>query len=148
MRDLMRIAPLALLVIACGCKSDAQGPSINVGKAVCESCGMTVQDARFAAVVKDGSTVHTYDSIECLLKHRRTAGDASAAGIWIMDFDTQTLQPASSVTIVKGDFPSPMGGGYAAFADAAQARAQAEAHQGRVGTLDQALSGELQGGRP
>ena len=150
MRDLMRGALLTVLMIggATGCRSNAQGPSIQVGKAVCETCGMTVNDARFAALAEDRSTVHTYDSIECLLKGRRASGETSAEGIWIMDFDTQTLRPASAVTIVKGDFPSPMGGGYAAFADLAQARATAEAHNGRLGTLDQALSGRLQGGQP
>ena len=138
---------MMMFLLVSGCRSKADGPSIQMGKAVCETCGMTVNDARFAVLAEDGSTQHVYDSIECFLKGRRESGETSTSGIWIMDFDTQTLHPGAAVTIVKGDFPSPMGGGYAAFADASQARAQAEAHGGQLGTLTQALSGNL-GGRP
>jgi hypothetical protein len=136
-----------LLGALAGCRSKTQGPSIDMGKAQCETCGMTVNDARFAVLAEDGSAQHVYDSIECFLKGRRESGETSAEGVWIMDFETQTLHPGAAVTIVKGDFPSPMGGGYAAFADASQAHAQAEAHGGQLGTLTQALSGNL-GGRP
>jgi hypothetical protein len=148
MRDLCGSLAMLLIVSVSGCRSNAQGPSIQMGKAVCETCGMTINDARFAALVQEGETLRTYDSIECLLKDRRALGKTTAQGVWMMDFDTQTLHPASAVTIVKGDFRSPMGGGYAAFADQARARTEAESHNGRLGTLDQALSGQLQGGQP
>ena len=144
----MRGPLLAMLLIVNGCRSNAQDPSIQMGMAVCATCGMTINDARFAALVQEGETVRTYDSIECLLKDRRALGKATAQGVWMMDFDTHTLYPSSTVTIVKGDFPSPMGGGYAAFTDLARARAEAESHNGRLGTLDQALSGQLQGDQP
>ena len=142
------LVAIGLIVLLGGCRSKAPSPSINFGKAVCETCGMTVNDPRFAALFEDESTQQTFDSIECLLKGKRISGDTGVQGIWIMDFDTQKLCPASALTIVKADFPSPMGGGYAAFADAGHARAQTEAHRGQLGTLSEAISGDLHGVEP
>jgi nitrous oxide reductase accessory protein NosL len=50
-----------------------------------------------------------YDSIECLVR------DAdSPAGAWLADCDDRTLHAADSMWVVRGELPSPMGGGLAA----------------------------------
>jgi nitrous oxide reductase accessory protein NosL len=144
-------ALLVLFVAAlagCRARSGETPPAVSLGKAVCETCGMTVTDARFAALAEEGGTLHTYDSIECLLRARRMSGAGLSGAIWLTDFDTRTLHPQSGVTVVRADYPSPMSAGYAAFADTAKARSEALARHGQMGSLAEALNGALERGRP
>jgi hypothetical protein len=88
---------------------------------------MTLADLHYAAAVRESGRVLAYDSIECLARARRKARGTVSDGIWIADFGTGALHPQSAMTVVRADYPSPMGGGFAAFADPAQARSEAEA---------------------
>jgi copper chaperone NosL len=141
-------ALVALLFLGAGCAGkDASGPPpVAVGTDACAVCGMIVKDPHYAAAVRDGARVLAYDAIECLVRARRQAGGSVSDAIWIADVDTGALHPQSAVTVVQGGYPSPMGGGFAAFSDPARARAEAEARGGAAGTLADAVSGAL-GGR-
>jgi hypothetical protein len=89
---------------------------------------MTIGDLRFACERGAGGSWRQYDSIECL------ARDSAATGaIFLADYDARTLAPAESLWVVKGDFPSPMGGGLAAFRDRAAAGDIAARTHGQVG---------------
>lgn len=115
---------------AVGCSRDPGPPRIRIGEP-CATCGMAVHEIRFAGVLRGGDGDRQYDSIECLVKD---AGDrrASGAGVYLADYDRGDLHAAESLWVVKGDFPTPMGGGLAAFASVESAREVAEQTRGRV----------------
>jgi nitrous oxide reductase accessory protein NosL len=117
---------LALAVVA-GCSREPGSPRIRVGEP-CATCGMAVQKVRFAGLVRGEDEDRQYDSIECLVKDA-----ASAAGrAYLADYDQGGLYAAESLWVVKGDFPTPMGGGLAAFASFESAREVAEQTHGSV----------------
>jgi len=93
---------------------------------------MTVSDLRFACERSTEKGWHVYDSIECLLRDRDARGTSVLA-----DYDTKSLHVGDSLWVVHGSFPSPMGGGYAAFSDRAAADTIASRANGEVARLDQ-----------
>jgi hypothetical protein len=94
---------------------------------------MGVEDLRFGCERNVGGKFRVYDSIECLLQE---AGPIVAtAGVYLADYDHGTLHPADSLWIVKGNFPTPMGGGFAAFGSLASVEEVASRTEGRVGRL-------------
>ena len=116
------LTPLALL--AAGCAS-ADRPRIAL-KTPCASCSMEITDLRFACAQRVGTAWRSYDSIECLIQD---AAKTAGGPVWLADYDTRTLHPADSLWVVKGAFPSPMGGGFAAFPDRGAAeRVATETH--------------------
>ncbi len=119
---------LALALAPTGCGRQAGPPPIARGTP-CAGCGMTVDDLHFACELRVKDTWRVYDSIECLLPDAR-ADRASRA--WLPDYDSRALHAADSLWVVKGSFPSPMGGGYAAFLDRGAAEEVASRTSGRV----------------
>lgn len=113
-----------LALLAAGCAT-ADRPRIAL-KTPCASCSMEITDLRFACARRAGATWRPYDSIECLIQEAaKTAGGPA----WLADYDTRTFHPADSLWVVKGAFPSPMGGGFAAFANREAAdRVASETH--------------------
>ncbi len=127
---------IAALLLGMGCATSGGPPSIAIGTP-CAACGMEVQDLRFACERKAGGAWRVYDAIECLV---RDAGDTASpppgtGDAWLADYDTQMLHTADSVWVVRGAFPSPMGGGLAAFRDRAAADSVAVMTTGRVDRL-------------
>jgi nitrous oxide reductase accessory protein NosL len=120
------MAALALALMSC--QASIRPPAIETGSE-CAGCGMTIGDLRFACERLSPRGWRQYDSIECLM------GDGGVDSVWLADYDSRTLAPAESLWVVKGDFPSPMGGGLAAFRDRGSADDVAEGTHGRVGRL-------------
>ena len=149
---IMRTEMLALTIVVClltGCggSEKADGvPVLAIGEDACAACGMKVADAGYAAAARlpDGQTL-AYDAIECLVRDLRVRrGDGAPAGIWLPDFASGgELKPAADMTVVLADYPSPMGGGYAAFADPAVAAAEAASRDGVAGPLQGFVDGSL-----
>src|SRR5262245_47474504 len=134
-RDRARFAAalLAALALGAGCARPAGPPPIRPG-AACDACGMEVHDLRFACEREASNTWRVYDAIECLI--RDAAGDSAVARVaWLSDYDRRTLGPAPSLWVVRGSFPTPMGGGYAAFGTRASADSIAAVTGGRVERL-------------
>lgn len=132
-----RAATAILIVIAAlaaGC-ARPPGPKPIVMGTPCASCGMEVGDLGFACEMARKDRLHVYDSIECLLRDRPAAGDR----VYLADYDTRTLHPADSLWIVKGSFPTPMGGGLAAFRSRSAADEVATRAHGRVGAWSAAM---------
>jgi nitrous oxide reductase accessory protein NosL len=125
------VAAVLLLLGAAGCARRAGPPAIADGTP-CAACGMAVHDFHFACELETARGWRVYDSIECLL---RDAGPAPSAGVYLSDYDRRTLHRADSLWVVKGRFPTPMGGGLAAFLDRASAEAVAGQTLGRVGRI-------------
>ena len=128
-----RLAALVLaLVLAAGCARRNGPPAIAVGTA-CATCGMEANDLRFACERTDGRRWLVYDSIECLLADRERGGLTSA---WLADYDRRSLHRADSLWVVRGEFLSPMGGGYAAFLSRGAADSVSAETRGYVDRLD------------
>ncbi len=140
---------LAILAAAPGCARRAGPPAIAEGTP-CASCGMEVHDFHFACELERAGAWHVYDSIECLLRDAGpapgTAGPAPGASIYLSDYDGRTLHRADSLWVVKGSFPTPMGGGLAAVLDRASAETVAAQTSGRIGRLTDLMGGAGRGG--
>ena len=93
---------------------------------------MEVRDLRFACERREGRAWRRFDAIECLL---HDAPGAPGAEAWLTDYDAITLHAGDSMWVVQGSFPSPMGGGYAAFLRRDDADRVATLTHGRVGRL-------------
>jgi len=117
----------ALLAGAAGCSRSAGPSPIRLGTA-CSFCGMEVHDLRFACERLRGGASRVYDSIECLLQDRPSGRDR----VYLPDYDSRALFTAESLWVVRGRFPTPMGGGFAAFASRAAAEDVASRTAGRV----------------
>ena len=124
---LVRIA-FASLVLA-GCAAQV-GPRPIARGTPCAACGMGIADLRFACERDNGDGWRVYDSIECLLRER-----GSSSRTWLTDYDAASLHAADSMWVVRGEFASPMGGGYAAFLDRSAASDIASKTRGRVARL-------------
>jgi hypothetical protein len=131
------VALVLLSALAAGCARPQGPPAIRIGSP-CAACGMEVHDLSFACERPVAGTWRVYDAIECLI--RDAAADSAAApeasrAAWLADYDRHSLHPADSVWVVRGSFPSPMGGGYAAFLSRVAADSIAATTQGRVERL-------------
>jgi nitrous oxide reductase accessory protein NosL len=130
----MLVVALAVaLVLAAGCARTPAEPRVRLGTP-CVTCGMNVQDLRFACLRREKDGDRQYDSIECLVKDA-AGGALDGERLFLADYDEQRLHDAESVWVVKGDFPTPMGGGLAAFATLESAREVADRTHGHVGRL-------------
>ena len=123
----------ASLASGAGCARSQGPPAIRLGTA-CAGCGMEVHDLRFACERGGPGAWRVYDAIECLIRDAGTTPKAPHDA-WLADYDRQTLHPADSLWVVRGSFPSPMGGGFAAFLARTAADSVATATQGRVERL-------------
>jgi hypothetical protein len=102
---------------------------------------MEVQDLGFACERFRSGALRVYDSIECLLRDPPAPTDV----VYLTDYDSRALHRADSLWIVKGRFPTPMGGGLVAF----QGRSAAEEVAARTGGRVAPWSGAaLLGGTP
>jgi hypothetical protein len=99
---------------------------------------MRVAELAFASERRLDGTWLPYESIECLIAdaQKRPGGTA-----YLPDYDTKALHAAAELWVVKGNFPSPMGGGFAAFADRAAAESLAVATSGTVDRFEGFLAG-------
>ncbi len=104
------------------------------GVDACPYCSMTIVDLRFAAqvVTPTGLVLH-YDAIECLADHLNGHGPTppDVAETYLADAATSSLEGADylkaedAVLLYHPRLRTPMGGGLAAFADAAAAESYA-----------------------
>ena len=129
---LVALVALVLAVAAAGCGARGDGPPpIRAGTA-CARCGMGIEDLKFPATRRVETKWLAYDAIECLIADRARLEGGPA---WLTDYETKALLPEDSAWVLHGDFPSPMGGGLAAFADRAVAESLAVVVNGRVTRL-------------
>jgi nitrous oxide reductase accessory protein NosL len=125
-------AALLPVLLVWGCARPVSGPPAIADGVPCVACGMPVHDLALACERKIAGGWRIYDSVECLLRDAAaTPGGAS----YLADYDRRALHAADSLWVVKGSFPTPMGGGLAAFLDRAAADTVAARTGGRVGRL-------------
>lgn len=135
----------AAVLAGCGGGSAEGPPDLSAGDRRCAACGMAVADPKFAAAIRTPKDeIEAYDAIECLVRDLRSrTGARTPAEIWLADLPTGALQPAARMTVVLADFPSPMGGGYAAFLSPQVAADEARRRSGVAGALQQFVDGTL-----
>jgi len=126
------LAVVAVALVLAGCAGRGDGPPPIVKGSSCARCGMAIEDLKFATTREVGAKWRAYDSIECLVADR--AGQEGGPA-WLTDYESKRLLPESAAWVLHGDFPSPMGGGLAAFADRAAAESLAVATHGAVTRL-------------
>lgn len=122
------LAAAAVLLVAC-----ARGPQpIAIGSDACETCRMTISDARFGAeLVTTKGKVRKFDSVECLAAYYLTAeAQGAVRSVWVTDFrHPGTFVPAEEAKFVRAkgsaEISSPMGAGLFAFAPDADVAAEA-----------------------
>ncbi|HET9950900.1 MAG TPA: nitrous oxide reductase accessory protein NosL [Candidatus Eisenbacteria bacterium] len=136
------LLPTLLLTLAAGC-GDRDGSKIpaTVDGGTCVSCGMEIRNPRYAAAWIVAGRVRPFDSIECALQNAGAEGRAGRAtpsgterSLYLSDFASGSLHRADSLWVVRAKIPSPMGGGFAAFLDRAEAERIAAAREGSVST--------------
>ena len=138
MRDLCTAVTILVLGAALMAGCAPAGPPVIAAGTECATCGMPIEDARFACARRDLAARkvvwRVYDSLECLARDwepRATPRDAYGA-----DYDQARLHRADSLWVVRGSFPSPMGGGLASFLDRAAAQGIADQTRGVVMPFD------------
>ena len=126
----MKLALLFLPVIAAaGCGPRGDGPVPIHAGTPCARCGMEIRSLKFACERVEAGRARCYDALECL----RAGERANPAGrAYVPDYDSERLLPLDSVWVAHGRFPTPMGGGFAAFATRDAAEQVARQTQGEV----------------
>jgi copper chaperone NosL len=128
--------------LAPGCAAAPAGPpTIRYGEAVCARCGMTINEARFAAAVRTrGGEAVRFDDIGCLATFLRNPAAAPAA-IFVHDYEQEHWMDARRATFVATEaLLTPMGYGLAAFDRRDAAEAFARTHAGVVLTWEQVVA--------
>jgi copper chaperone NosL len=97
---------------------------------VCDGCGMTIAELRYAAaiVADDGADrrMMIFDDIGCLARWESTADRSTIRKRWVHDRESGGWIEADSATFVQiQELATPMGSGIAAFKTASSAQALA-----------------------
>ncbi len=120
---------LAFLVVGCsGAASLDDPPDLNIGRDICERCGMIIEDVRFAAGFRlEDGTSRVFDDIGGMLAWGRLTGELEAGRVWVHDFHSESWVDATTATFVlSSDIPTPMAFGIAAFSTREAAEAFAK----------------------
>ncbi len=126
---------LTLLALACvaGCSDDAPRALVR-GEDSCAYCRMTIDDARFGALVlTDRGRLQTFDSIECAASWVATQTPAhEPRAIWVANFadPSQWVDATRAVFLHGSRLRSPMGRDLVAFATDSDPDALQRAHGG------------------
>jgi len=125
-------APLAFLAFACvsACRDAAPAgpPEIRLGVDVCDGCGMTIAEDRYAAGAladgNDGRRVLKFDDIGCLARWEAAAPGGTVRGRWVHDRTTEVwIDAGAAVFSQSRELTTPMGSGIVAFRNASEADA-------------------------
>ena len=132
MRNITRAIALAALaagwlLAACAPAQAAEPrpPDIAYGQDLCDTCGMIIGEARFAAasLTTDGRA-HSFDDIGDMLAYHREHPEEQVRAWFVHDYESEAwLRGETAFYVASAQIASPMGHGLAAFADGAAAEA-------------------------
>ncbi len=119
---------LALALGACGTTEATGPPEIDYGRDICEQCGMSIDDERFAAGYRlsDG-TERVFDDVGGLLVFIKDSPELDDADVWVHDYETEMWVRSEDAYFVPTDeVTSPMGFGILCFSDEERATSFAQ----------------------
>lgn len=98
----------------------ATPPPIEIGKSACASCGMTIEDAKYAgcrAIKNDGKVAMLlYDDLGCMLDADRASEGGPAHAWYVQDFDgSGWIEASNAWYVMDAKNATPMGSGIVAF---------------------------------
>ncbi len=119
--------------------AEPQPPEITYGRDMCDACGMLIDDAHFASatVLSDNST-RKFDDVGEMVAYHMERPSPQVRAWFVHDYGTKNwirAETAFFVAVVGGQ--APMGKGYAAFAQRADAEAMANPLGSKVLTFDE-----------
>jgi copper chaperone NosL len=132
---------IALMLSACGAQqsSEPRAPDIAYNHDTCDSCGMLISEARFAAatVMNDGQT-RKFDDIGEMISYHMEHPQLQVKAYFVHDYNSQNwIRGETAFYVINRDIRSPMGKGYAAFFERNDADALAIRLNARVLTFDE-----------
>jgi len=130
-----------LLVAACAPKSnEPQPPEIIIGQTLCDSCGMIISEARFAAatIMLNGET-RKYDDISEMIKYHMMDHPEAQVKVWFVhDYHSKEwIRGETAFYVQYPKLKTPMGGGVAAFQDQSAAKKVAAELGGKIYNFDE-----------
>lgn len=137
LRFMALLSFVAVVLVACG-PQGPQPPEIVYGQDVCDSCGMIIDDARFAAatLLKDGET-RKFDDIADMATYHMDHPNEQVLAWFVHDHVGEHWIRGELAYYVNGDFMTPMGGSVAAFEDKTAAESFATENGGQVLSFDE-----------
>ena len=110
---------LVLLSAACSAlqSDEPQPPEIQYGLDLCDACGMTIDDPRFASatLLKNGE-YRKFDDIGDMIVYHMDRPDQQVAAWFVHDHNSEEwLRAEDSFYVVSTEIESPMGHGIFAF---------------------------------
>ncbi len=132
---------LLALLLAAGCAPAAdQPPAIRYGQDQCAECRMILAEPRFAAATVDArGEPQKFDDIGCMVLHQAES-PAQNARAWVHDAQGASWLDADRAVFVQAPaIVTPMGYGFVACNDRAEAQALAAKTQGSVVDRDAML---------
>lgn len=133
------IAATVLLLTACQAKNEgAQPPEIRYGQDICDSCGMQIDEARFAAAtLLNKGEYRRFDDIHEMIVYHMDHPEEQVQVWFVHDYKSEEWIDGQDATFVRSQaIMTPMGGGIVAFADQAEAEAFAAEMKGELFKLD------------
>jgi copper chaperone NosL len=117
---------IMLIATIAACRSEPPKPVDIESWDMCAFCRMAISQKQFAAeIVEASGLIQKFDDIGCLLRYRRRL-QAVPAATFVVDRRTRRWLPAEAAYFVHSDrLQTPMGGGFAAFGDPADAESAA-----------------------
>lgn len=149
-RLLAGFAAVALVgpLVGCGGEDPDAPPEISYGRDVCDSCGMIISEARFAAAYRtaDGTT-RRFDDLGDMVDYGLETSELGGARVWVHDYDTEEWLEAPAATyVLAAGFETPMSRGVVAFSTRAAAEALATDLDGDVLSWDELVAVARDGG--
>jgi copper chaperone NosL len=132
---------IVLLVTACAQKSnEPQPPEIIIGQTLCDSCGMIISEAKFAAatIMLNGEP-RKFDDIGEMIKYHMMDHPEAQVKVWFVhDYPSKEwMRGETAFFVLSPKLKTPMGGGVAAFRDQAAAKKFAIDLEGKVYNFDE-----------
>ncbi|MDP3940074.1 MAG: nitrous oxide reductase accessory protein NosL [Deltaproteobacteria bacterium] len=144
-----------LFLAACGgaVEPETGPPDLAFGQRVCARCGMSVDDPRFAAALREGaeqgsSSLFVYDDVGEIFLDMAAPQGIAPSEIWVHDAESSAWIEGRSAHYVRGRIASPMALGIEAYAGAEAATRRAGEIGGEVlgfdALMDLARRGDLE----
>jgi len=141
LRKILYYVFIGVLFTACApASTDPQPPEIIIGQTLCDSCGMIISEAKYAAatIMVNGET-RKFDDITEMIKYHMMDHPEAQVKIWFVHdyYSKEWLRGERAFFVISPKLKTPMGGGAAAFKDQDAAKKFAAELGGKFYNLDE-----------